>query len=210
MTRYLIVDTETNKLFQRGPKDAPPIAADADGQPRMAGITMIPVGEDLQPDGDTVSTLVRPNGWEIEPDAGAVNGLTTERCELEGVDIEGPLLAFTRFIREEKRVVVAFNSQFDTKQIRGELRRAGMDDLFLETLTICIMKAGMKLRVQKAGDKKGGFPKLADVHRHFYGVDPDGQHTSLGDANSCLMIFRKMIEAGSAPEPSILFAKSHA
>lgn len=209
MPRYLIIDTETNRLFQRGPKGAPPIAADADGQPRMAGITMIPIGEDLQQDGDIVSTLIRPNGWVMDADAGAINGLTTEKCELEGVDIEGPLLAFTRFIREENRVVVAFNAQFDTKQIRGELRRAGMDDLFEETPNICTMKAGMKLRVEKAGDKKGGFPKLADVYRHFYGEAPDGQHSSLGDANACLAIFRKLVETGMAPEPSILYAKNH-
>lgn len=209
MHRYLIVDTETNKLFQRGPSGAPPIAADADGQPRMAGITMIPIGMDLQPDGEIISTLIRPNGWEMDADAGAINGLTTEKCELEGIDIEGPLLAFTRFILDERRIVVAFNAQFDTKQIRGELRRAGMDDLFEQTLNICTMKASMKLRVQKAGDKKGGFPKLSDVYRHFFGDDPQGQHTSLGDANACLAIFRKMIETGSAPEPSILYAKSH-
>jgi DNA polymerase III subunit epsilon len=210
MPRYLIIDTETSGLHVFPKRGEPPIPADAPGQPRMAAITMIPVNEALEPDGETISTLIQPDGWEITPEITAINGLTTEKCEREGVDVGSVLSAYQNFIREEHRVVVAFNAQFDTKILRGELRRAAMDDLFEQTLNICTMKAGMKLGVKKRGEKKGGFPKLSDVYYHFFETEPEGGHTSLGDANACLAIFRKLIEIGAAPEPSILYAKNHA
>jgi DNA polymerase III epsilon subunit-like protein len=208
MPRYLILDTETSALFLHTPKGAPPIPADDPRQPRLAGVTMIPVGTDLEPDGEAISTLIRPNGWEMSEGAGAVNGLTTERCEAEGVDVEQVLHAYTRFVRDEERIVVAFNAQFDTKQMRGELRRAGMDDLFEATPNICTMRGSMKLGVKKGGEKKGGFPKLSDVYFHFFEEEPSGQHTSLGDAEACLAIFRRLMTLGACPEPAVHYSST--
>lgn len=207
MPRYLVIDTETSGLHQFTKKGDPPIPADAPGQPRLCGITMIPVGENLEPDDDIVSSLIRPNGWEITPEITAINGLTTERCELEGMDVEGILGEYSDFIRQD-RVVVAFNAQFDTKIMRGELRRAEMDDLFEQTLNICAMRGSTKIGVQKRGGKKGGFPKLSDVYWHFFQEEPRDQHTSLGDAQSCLAIFRKLLELGVAPEASVHYSST--
>lgn len=204
MTKYLIIDCETSGLFDFSkPADAP-------GQPRLCGFTMIPVSTD---DGlevtDGYTALIKPDGWTIAPEITAINGLTTEKCEAEGVPVTEVLQAYTSMVlgQDGGHAVVAYNAQFDTKVMRGELRLAGMDDLFLLTPNICAMRACGALGIEKAGAKRGGFPKLSDAYRHFYGTEPAEQHTSLADATSCLMIFRKLLEIGAVPEPAVHYAK---
>lgn len=207
MPRYLILDCETSGLHVYTKKGEPPIPADDPRQPRLAAVTMIQVDGNLAIEGEGMTMLIRPTGWEISPEASAVNGLTTEQCDLEGVDVEAVLNAYTIAVRDEERIVVAYNAQFDTKMMRGELRRAGMDDLFLITPNICTMRSAMKLGVKKA-DGKGGFPKLSDTYRHLFGEEFEGKHTSLGDAMACLRIFQHLMETGMAIEPAVHFSST--
>lgn len=199
---YLIIDTETSGLFDfRKP-------ADADGQPRMCGVTMIPVTDEDDFDiAEGYTVLIKPDGWTVSPEITAINGLTTERCEAEGVPVREALDIYSEFIKAG-RVVVAYNAQFDTKVLRGELRRAEMDDLFEQTPNICAMRACKALGIEKAGAKKGGFPKLSDAYRHFYREDPPEQHTSLSDATTCLMVFKHLVKLGIAPEAAVHYAKN--
>lgn len=200
--KYLIIDTETSGLFDFSKP------ADADGQPRLCGLTMIPVDQDTGfevTDGYTV--LIQPSGWTISPEITAINGLTTEKCAAEGVPVREALQAYTSLVLDG-HVVVAYNAQFDTKVMRGEFRRAGMDDLFEQTPNICVMRACKSLGVEKAGPKKGGFPKLSDACRHFFGKEPAEQHTSLADATSCLLVFKRLHEAGKLPQPEVHYAKN--
>lgn len=199
MTGYLIIDTETSGLFDFSKP------ADAEGQPRLCAVTWIPVQDGMI--GEALTALVQPDGWTISPEITAINGLTTERCAAEGVPIREVLDDYTTLV-EAGFVVVAYNAQFDTKVLRGEMRRAGMPDLFEQTPNICTMRACKGLGVQKAGPKKGGFPKLSDSYRHFYGEEPPEQHTSLADARSCLAIFQKLREINALPAAEVHYAKN--
>ncbi len=201
MPQYMILDVETTGLFDfKKP-------ADAEDQPRLCSVAAICVGEDIgEPLEQSFSTLIKPDGWTIAPEITAINGLTTDRCEAEGRPIRDVLEQYAALI-ESGHIAVAFNAQFDLKQMRGEMRRAGMDDLFERTPNICTMRACRPLGIEKAGAKKGGFPKLADAFRHFYGKEPPAQHDALADATTCLMIFRKLMASGACPEPAVHYAK---
>jgi hypothetical protein len=65
-------------------------------------------------------------------------------------------------------IPLGFNMQHDGRQMRGELRRAGMPDLFDETPNVCAMRSmqAAKIKVKKLNGK-GGFPRLIDVAAHF-------------------------------------------
>lgn len=198
--KYLIIDTETSGLpdFK--------LPADDPSQPRLAAATFIPADDEhgIQLD-DMRSTLVRPDGWEISPEITAINGLTTKRCADEGRPVALVLEEYSLLVLQE-RIVVAYNAQFDTKIMRGELRRAGMPDLFEETPNICLMRTCQKLGIK---NRKGrGFPSLADAHSHFFGGDPPEQHTSLADATSASLIFRVLKERQLLPEPQIHYARN--
>lgn len=201
MTKYLVGDVETSGLMDFK------LPADHPSQPRVCGFTLIPVGDDLQPDDALFTALIQPDGWEISPEITAINGLTTEKCAAEGIPITDALTIYTNFIKEG-RVWVSFNAQFDLKCFRSELRRLDLPDLFEETPNICAMRSCGGLGIEKAGDKKGGFPKLTDAYRHFFSREMVGAHTSLGDATAHLEVFRELVKIGKAKAPAVHYAKN--
>lgn len=203
--RYLIIDCETSGLpnFK--------LPADDPAQPRVATFAAIFVDADLQIERE-YSVLIKPDGWVLEPDAAAVNGLSMDCLTAEGVPISEVLDLYATAIVEVPpeggRVIVAHNAQFDCKCLRGELRRAGRDDLFQITRNICTMRALTDVcRIPPNGGRGGyKFPKLSEACVHF-GFDLLGDHSALNDARACLQLFRKMRELDVVPEAKIHLAK---
>lgn len=185
MTGYCVLDTETTGLFDwNRPADAP-------GQPRLASIAMIFLDADFATEFEW-SCLIQPNGWEMTPEALAINGLTTERLKAEGLAAWLPLAIFSETIKTE-RTIVAFNSQFDLKVMRGELRRHSRPDFYENTREFCVMKAMTPLcKIPKANG--GGFkwPNLSQAHTRFFGRPHEGAHGALSDARACRDIFVKL------------------
>lgn len=201
MTKYAIFDTETSGLpdFKK-PADAP-------GQPRLASFSMILTDDEGQIV-DRFDALVKPNGWTISPEITAINGLTTEKCAEHGMPVAEVLDAYTAAIKAGY-VVVAYNAQFDAKIMRGELRLAERPDLFEETKNICVMRACHDgYDIQKAGAKKGGFPKLSDAYMHFFQTENPNGHTAAGDALACYDIFMRLRADNALPEPQVHYAKN--
>jgi DNA polymerase-3 subunit epsilon len=200
--KYAVLDVETTGLFDFSKP------ADADGQPRLCALTILPCSDTFEPnDEPEYSVLVKPDGWEVSPDITAINGLTTERCEAEGVPLADVLAEYSRIVADGY-VIVAYNAQFDTKVMRGELRRAGLPDLFETTPNICAMRSCQPLSIEKAGAKKGGMPKLSDAYRHFFHSEPPAQHTSRADALSCMAIARELLKIGALKAPDVHYAKN--
>lgn len=199
MSKYLVIDTETSGLFDFSQP------ADAEGQPRMASIAIVWLDDELIITSE-VQMFVKPEGWEMNEEAGKINGLTTEHLREVGIPIAEVLKHYTDAV-DEGRIVVAFNSQFDTKVLRGEMRRAGVDDRFEKTPTICTMRASTN--IVKAPKKTGAgykFPKLHEACAHFK-ITNAGAHSALHDARACVDILRCLVALGECPEPAVYFAK---
>lgn len=135
--KHLIIDTETSGLFDFK------LAADDPSQPRLAHLAMIYADEEFNVEA-VEDFYVRPDGWKMEPDATAVNGLTDEFLAEHGVGIAEVLQAYSLPV-VKGRAVIAFNAQFDCKVMRGEFRRAGLPDLFEQTNNVCVMRPMVKL-----------------------------------------------------------------
>lgn len=202
MPKYAIFDTETNGLPVYKDAAGVPIPADDPRQPRLAHLAMFMVDEQLQ-HLDSVDLYAKPDGWSMTAEAGAVNGLTTEFLRQYGVPVREVLDRYVEVI-DAGYVLVAFNAQFDCKIMRGELRRAGMDDRFDRSPNICVMRAAMKLGVAKAGGGRG-YPKLTDCARHL-GFEFEA-HTAGGDARAALVLFRHLHSIGGLPEAKVHYAK---
>lgn len=205
MPKYVVIDTETSALFGAY-KDAAgkPIPADAEGGPRLAELAMVFLDDDLHTERET-ALYVRPDNWKMDPGATEKNGLTDEFLNEHGQDIAIVLEEYRKAIEDEGRVVIAFGAQFDCKIMRGELRRAGMGDMFDITLNTCLMRSCQGLGIKKANGK-GGWPSLSDVCAHF-GIDQEKAHTGLGDARAGAAILPKLIELGVLQPPGIHKAK---
>jgi DNA polymerase-3 subunit epsilon len=196
---YVCLDTETSGLFDFSKP------ADAEGQPRLAHLAMIFVDENLEEE-SVVDLLVKPEGWTMPPEVAAINHLPNELLLEKGLPVAHVLQAYTDAV-DRGRIIVCHNSQYDTKIMRGELRRAGMDDRFERTPNICVMRALTDIcQIPKANGKGFKFPKLSEAMAHFK-IEQHGAHSAGGDARSALELFRKLKELGRCPEPAVNFAK---
>lgn len=198
-TNYLVIDTESSGLFDFSKP------ADADGQPRLAHLAMILLHEDLS-ESSSLEFFIKPDGWTLQPEAAAVNGLTEEILNAKGVPVRVALDAYAKLI-DEGFTVIAYNAQFDTKIMRGELRRAGLDDRFTKTPNICAMRACTDVcQVPRAKGKGFKFPKLAEACA-FFEIKQDAQHTATDDARVCVEIVRRLSALEKLPAAEVHFAK---
>jgi DNA polymerase III epsilon subunit-like protein len=201
--RYVVIDTETSGLPKYKDAEGRPVPADAEGQPRLAELAMIFLDENLQFERE-VALYVRPDNWAMDNEAAAINGLTTDFLNEHGREISEALSEYRNAINDG-RIVVAFGAQFDCKILRGELRRAGLDDMFNKTQNTCLMRSCHGLGIIKANGKKG-WPGLSDCCTHF-GIEQDAKHTGLGDARAATAILLKLIELDCLQMPAIHMAK---
>lgn len=201
--KYAIIDTETSGLFDFAkPADAP-------GQPRLATLAVILVHTSLNGQLEVVSEhdfMVKPDGWEMQPAATKVNGLTTAHLLEHGEPAIGILASYANMI-ENGYIVTSFNAQFDTKVMRGEMRRHSVPDRFETTPNICVMRA--LTAVCKVPRKTGGgykFPKLSEACAFFKIAEP-AAHSAMGDARSCLALLRELHKANLIPAAEVHYAK---
>lgn len=191
--QLLFTDCEASGLF-----DFTKRAHEA-GQPRLAQIGMIFVDGNTGEIQSRHEFLIKPRGWVMSKEAEEVTGLTTAYLEEHGGPIDEPLDLYLRAI-ESRRVIAGWNLRnYDMKLMRGELRRAGKEDHFMQTRSACLMQACRP--VVKALDKRGRVkaPKLEEACAHFGIHQPDG-HKALADAMSTYEIWQKLREQGVHPE----------
>lgn len=196
---YIVCDTEGTGLFDYKQP------ADADGQPRLASLTMIFVDADLNVERE-YSVYVRPDGWEMTEGATKVNGLTNEFLNEHGVPVVEALNEYSSAI-DNGRITVAHNVSHDSKQLRAELRRAGMDDRFERAPNICTMRALTDICKIPPRGNRGGYkwPSLSEACVFFH-MEEFGDHTAKADAYACLALLRKLKEMDQMPEAAIHYA----
>lgn len=199
-TNYAVIDTETSGLFDFSKP------ADADGQPRLANLAIIMLNEDLTVQAEH-DFLVKPDGWDMGAEAGAVNGLTTDMLNDLGRPVAEVLSAYSALI-EAGYIIATFNAQFDTKVMRGEMRRAGVPDLFERTPNICVMRALTPVcKVPKKSGAGFKFPKLSEACA-FFKIEEPKAHSALGDARSAAALLRELRKLNAIPEPEVHYAKN--
>lgn len=200
MSHYLILDVEASGLFTYRDADGNQIRADAPGQPRVAQIGMIHVNHKFEVEAEH-EFLIRPEGWEMSEEAAKVTGLTTEFLKANGGPINEALALYNVGI-DAHRVIVGHNIDYDCKAMRAENRRAGLDDRYMQTRTICTMLASTDLCKIPPHGNRGGYkwPKLSEACV-FFGIDQGADHTALADARNTLAIMLKLVERGALPEP---------
>lgn len=191
MTLHLVVDCETTGLFDYT------LPADADGQPRLCQIGMIWLDEDFSTVREA-EYLIKPTDWKLTEKAAAVNGLTQELLENEGVHVGDPLQLYADAI-DNRHVIVGFNSPYDVKLLRGELRRARMKDRFMQTRTLCVMRGCSDIVGARTKNGRKKVPSL-DEACQFFGIEREPvPHRALGGARAALEILRRLRAMGKMP-----------
>lgn len=198
--QYMVIDTETTGLFDFSKP------AHAEGQPRLASLAIIRLDDDLT-EVARDSYYVKPDGWEMPEQASEINGLTLEILEAKGVPVQAVLESYVELI-DKGHVVLAYGAQYDTKVMRGELRRAGMDDRFKTTPNVCLMRPCTPIcQIPRAKGNGYKFPKLPEACEHF-GIPFGTAHSAMGDAQAAADVARCLKALNSLPEPAVHFAKN--
>jgi DNA polymerase III epsilon subunit-like protein len=198
---YIVTDTEGTGLFDYKQP------ADAEGQPRLASLTMIYVSPALEIE-RIYSKYIRPDGWKMTEGATKVNGLTDEFLNEHGIPVTEALNEYQSAI-DNGRIFAAHNAQHDAKQLRAELRRAGMDDRFEHTLQLCTMRAMTDICKIPPKGNRGGYkwPALSECLL-FIGETDLGDHTAENDAMGCYKVLRYLHRTGNMPIAKVHYAKN--
>jgi DNA polymerase-3 subunit epsilon len=200
---YIVVDTEGTGLFDyKRPADAP-------GQPRMASLSMIYVDENLEIESE-YHVFIRPDVNDYKMEVGAFNahGLTVEFLNEHGIPIGEALAEYNSAI-DNGRIMVCHNAQHDAKQIRAELRRAGIPDRFEQAPNICTMRGMTDVCKIPPKGNRGGYkwPALSEALL-FIGSKNLGDHSAKNDALGALELLRYMKAHGLMPEGKVHYAKN--
>lgn len=213
---YFVFDTETTGLPVRGKRGEPPVPADDPRQPRVASFAAI-IADQRGREIERHKFHVKPDGWtmaafdtltiaEGKKPASEINGLTDQVLNDKGRPVSDVLDFYSSHV-EAGLVVVAFNAIFDTKMMRGELRRAGRPDLFEQTRNICVMKAQDAYASRGLCMSRPGFITLAAACA-FHGITQSNAHDSLGDAEDARALLEILIRDNLLPEPVITYSAS--
>lgn len=200
MTKFVVFDTEGSGLFNFA------LPADDPTQLRLAQFSAVVTDDDLNVDRE-INLYVRPDGWNMQDDATEINGLTDEFLEEHGIPVLDVLKVYTDLV-DEGYCFAAYNAQHDCKAMRSELRRAGLDDRFEDTLNTCLMRSCNPLKIPKSNGKRGS-PRLRDACDHF-GIVNEKEHDGLNDARAAYQILLKLRELDALLEPKVHYAKNHA
>jgi DNA polymerase-3 subunit epsilon len=195
---YLFFDSETSNLVQ---KDLPP------DHPRQAHL--VELGAVLcDPDGterSSISFIVKPNGWFIDPAAAAIHGITQEIAERCGVDIELAVFTFAHLL-DNADICLAFNMAFDKDVISLELIRMGEPrpvEWPSKVQLECVMELAKRAlnlpptkRMLRAGITGPKTPSLKETHIQLFNEEVAGAHSALADARAAKRVWFKLTGQG--------------
>src|SRR6056297_935624 len=175
---YIFFDTETTGL----PRDWNAPISDLKNWPRLVQLAW----SRHDSSGNQISTndfIIKPEGFTIPKFSTKVHRISTEKALKEGVELEKVLKKFVADIKNTK-FLVAHNMDFDTKIIRAEFLRKGIDSNIEEVSKICTMKKSVNF-CKIEGSRGYKWPTLSELYRKIFDKKIEGAHDAFVDIEAC-------------------------
>jgi DNA polymerase-3 subunit epsilon len=179
---YLIMDCETTGL----PKNWKAPISDIGNWPRVIQIawSLYDSEEWLL---ESVTHLVRPEGFAIPDEAQRVHGISTERAMAEGKKLDNVLDQLGEAVKQSE-VIVAHNIRFDESVISAEYLRLKTKPPFSGKKRICTMVGATDFcRIQGPYGYK--WPTLSQLHRELFRSGYEEAHDAGADVAACAKCF---------------------
>jgi DNA polymerase-3 subunit epsilon len=190
--KALIFDTETTGMVKW---DLPP---EHESQPHLVQLAMLLVETGDWEVKARHAMLVRlDEGITIEDGARAAHGISEEDCHEFGIPAAVACSLFNQLCLQAD-AIVAHNMSFDRSIMLTSLHRLGGKPNRMEgKRMVCTKEA--TTGVLKLPGKYGKYkwPTLAEAYRHYTGLEIEGAHDALVDAEACLGVFRALVEEGT-------------
>lgn len=214
MPATLFFDTETTGMAKWKLPAVDP------SQPKIVELGAVLRDDETKEEIATIDTIIKPNGWVIDPGAAAVHGISQERAEREGRDHDEVLDDFIDLM-EQANTIVAHNMRFDSLILRQALHvyadgqaseRFSSAEIYATLSRIldnlhprCTMLAAVPVvkilhqNPKYPTDYK--WPKLEECVRYFFDEKLDGAHAALVDVRACIRVYDQLerLDAFSRP-----------
>ncbi len=184
---YLFFDTETTGLPTKGQYDNPK----HENTPKLVELAAVLCDKDGQ-ELDNLSTTIKPYGFTIPKEASDVHGITTEKAEAEGTELDWAMKVFNNLVAKST-FLIAHNASYD----RLVLSRVQLDLAqpmgFNKTL-LCTKE--ITTDICKIPNRWGKYkwPTLQEAHNHLFGHSFDKAHSALADVRATARVFFELIK----------------
>ena len=170
-------------------------APDARHQPRLVQLAALLTDNDGK-EMVSLSTIVKPDGFEIPESASCIHGITTKIATEYGVGLEAVLPMFAQ-LASKPQWICAHNVEFDLFIMTGEYLRAQVEVPFDGAGYFCTMKE-MTDVCQIPGPYGPKWPKLQEAYHHAFGCEFSGAHDAMADVRACAQIYFWLIKQRKA------------
>ncbi len=185
----LFFDTETTGL----PKLYHAPISDSDNWPRLVQIAWLLTDSDGKELAKHES-IIKPEGFEIPTQSSDIHGVTTERAQKEGIELDTSLDQFVWALKESEKLI-AHNIKFDEKIIGAELYRKDFNPGLMDVDKFCTMMASTDF-CQIPGKYGYKWPRLAELHEKLFDKGFDNAHNALADVEAMVRCYFEMKKRG--------------
>ena len=188
---YLIYDTETTGL----PKNFKAPVSDSDNWPRCVQLAW----QLHDASGKLVSAqnyIIKPDGYTIPFNAVKVHGISTERAQEEGYDLDFVLDEFEKDIAKTDWVI-GHNIEFDVNITGAEYYRRNKESSQLKKKIVDTKDESTEYCAIPGG--RGGkfkWPTLTELHTKLFGVGFDDAHDAAYDVDATAKCFFGLLTEG--------------
>jgi DNA polymerase III epsilon subunit-like protein len=184
--RVLFYDTETTGLpiWKAGPDhpDQPHIV-------QLAGMLMEP---DRSMAG-FVNVIIKPDGFEIPPEASDIHGITQDQAEAEGIPLWRAMWMFERLLGMAD-LRVAHNVDFDDLLLSAAYHRLGLTrELLNDRPSYCTKEATTPI-LELPGPYGFKWPKLSEAYEYYFDKEIQGAHDAMVDLKACADIYYAILD----------------
>ena len=188
---YLIFDTETTGKIENW--KAP--VTEFESFPRVVQLAW-QLHDDMGELIEVKNYIIKPDGYTIPFNAEKIHGISTERAEKMGVDLEFVLDEF-KLALAQTSFVVGHNIEFDTKVMGAEYARAQRDDGLMKKKTLDTMKSSTNFCQLPGGRGKSfKFPTLGELNEKLFHEKVDNAHNASADVEATTRCFLELVRIG--------------
>lgn len=173
----LFFDTETTGL----PKNWKASYKDVDNWPRIVQLAWQLFDEN----GNLIESenfIVKPKGFEIPFNSSKIHGISNERANLEGANLETILKEFKQKILGST-LLVAHNMSFDAQVMGSEFYRETSDNPIDKIDKFCTMDQTVNI-CKISGEYGFKWPKLGELYKHLFSVEFSETHNAMDDVKA--------------------------
>ena len=195
---FLIYDTETTGL----PKDYKAPLTDSENWPRLVQLAWQihdENGELL----DVKNFIVRPEGFTIPYGSEKIHGISTERAQKEGQELEFVLLEFNKAL-ESVSTISGHNIEFDNNIMGAEFIRKQMKTTLFDKNSVDTKNASTNYCALPGG--RGGkykWPNLGELYQKLFGESFDAAHNASADVQATARCFLELIRLNIITAPML-------